>query len=53
VVVPIIEEEEDDGEVIVYQQDDDSDTSVEEYEFNECIRTVEVTSLPPSIGRAN
>jgi len=46
-----IEEEEDDGEVIVHQQDDDSDASVEEYEFNGCIRTVEMTSLSPSVGR--
>ena len=38
-----IEEEEDDGEVVVHQQDNDSDVSVEQYEFNECIRTVEVT----------
>ena len=51
--VPIedIEEEDGDGEVIVHQQDD-SDASVEEYEFNECIRTVKVTGLPPSVGRA-
>ena len=45
-----IEEEEDDGEVVLHQQDD-SDASVEEYEFNGCIRTVEVTSLPPSVGQ--
>jgi len=36
----------------VHQQDDDSDASVEEYEFNGCIRTVEVTNLSPSAGRA-
>jgi len=29
----------------------DSDASVEEYEFNGCIRTVEVTDLPPSVGQ--
>jgi len=41
VKVPIedIKEEEDDGEVVVHQQDD-SDASVEEYEFDGCIRTV-------------
>ena len=51
--VPIEDiEEEDGGEVTVHQQDDDSDASVEEYEFNECIRTVEVTNLTPSVGRA-
>ena len=33
------------------QQDDDSDASVEEYEFNGCIRTVELMGLPPSVGR--
>ena len=49
--VPIEDiEEEDDGEVVVHQQDDDSDVSVEEYESNGCIRTVEVTNLPPSAG---
>ena len=42
---------EDDGEEVVHQQDDDSDASVEEYEFNGCIRTVEMTSLPPSVAR--
>jgi len=46
-----IEEEEDDGEAVVHQQDDDSDASVEEYEFNGCIRTVKVMGLPPSVGR--
>jgi len=52
VEVPIEDiEEEDDGEVVVHQQDDDLDASVEEYEFNGCIRTVEVTGLPPSIGQ--
>jgi len=52
VKVPIenIEEKEDDGEVVVHQQDDDSDVSVEEYEFNGSIKTVEVTNLPPSAG---
>jgi len=45
-------EEEDDREVVVYQQDDASNASVEEYEFNGCIRTVEVIGLPPSVGRA-
>ena len=43
--------EEDDGEVVVHQQDNDSDVSAEEYEFNGCIKTVKVTSLPPSVGR--
>jgi len=38
-------------EKFVHQQDD-SDASVEEYEFNGCIITVGVTSLPPSIGWA-
>jgi len=52
VEVPIedIEEEEDD-EVVMHQQDDDSDASVEEYEFNGCIRTVKVTNLPHSVGQ--
>jgi len=45
-----IEEEEDD-EVVVHQQDDDSDVSIEGYEFNGCIKTVEVTGLPPTVGR--
>ena len=45
-------EEEDDGEVAIHQQEDDSDASVEKYEFNGCIRTVEVTNLSRSIGRA-
>ena len=44
-------QEEDDGEVAVHQQDD-SDVSVEEYEFNRCIKTVKVTNLSPSVGRA-
>jgi len=43
-------EEEDDGDVVVHQQDDDSDASVEEYEFNWCIRMT--MSIPPSVGRA-
>jgi len=47
-----IQEEEDDGEVDVHQQDDDSDASIEEYEFNGCIRTVKVINLSPSVGRA-
>ena len=48
-----IEDVEEDGlEEIVQKQDDDSDASVEEYEFNGCIRTVEVMNLSPSIGRA-
>ena len=51
VKVPVEDiEEEDDGEVIVHQQDDDSDASVEEYEFNRCIRTVEATNLTLSVG---
>ena len=52
VEVPIedIEEKKDDREVVVHQQDDDSDASVEEYEFNGCIRTVEVTNLSSSVG---
>ena len=33
-------EEEGDVEVVVHQQDNDSDVSIEEYEFNGCIRTV-------------
>ena len=33
-------EEEGDVEVVVHQQDNDSDASIEEYEFNGCIRTV-------------
>jgi len=37
--------------VVVHQQDDDSNASVEEYEFNGCIRTVKMTGLPPSVGR--
>jgi len=49
--VPIEDIEEEDEEVIVHLQDD-SVASVEEYEFNGCIRTVEVTALPPSVGRA-
>jgi len=54
VKVPIkdIEEEEDDGEVVIHQQDEDSGASVEEYEFNECIRIVKVMNLSPSVGRA-
>ena len=51
VCIEDIEEKEDDGEVIVHQQDYNSDASVEEYEFNGCIRTVKMTSLPPSVGR--
>jgi len=37
--------------VILHQQDDESDASVEEYEFSGCIRTIEVTGLPPNVGR--
>ena len=44
--------EEDAVEIVVHQQDDDSDASVEEYEFNGYIRTVKVTNLSPSVGRA-
>ena len=47
-----IEEEEDD-EVAIHQQDDDSNASVEEYEFNGCIRTVKVMGLHPSVSRSN
>ena len=44
VEIPIEDiEGKDDGEMIVHQQDDDSDASVEEYEFNGCIRTIEMT----------
>jgi len=39
-------------EVAVHQQDDEMDASVEEYDFNECIRTVKVTNLSSSVGRA-
>jgi len=46
-----IEDVEEDGEVAIHQQDGDSDASVEEYEFNGCIRIVEVTNLSPSVGR--
>ena len=50
VEIPIEDiEGEDDGEV--HQQNDDSNAYVEEYEFNGCIRTVKMTSLPPSVGR--
>ena len=41
--------EEDDGlEVVVHQQEDDSNVSVEECEFNDCIRTLAMTNLTPS-----
>jgi len=53
VKVPIEDIEEDnDGEVAIHQQDDDSDASVEEYEFNGYIRTVEAINLSHSVGRA-
>jgi len=46
VEVPIVDvEEEGDVKVAVHQQDDDSDNSIDEYEFNSCIRTVEETNL--------
>ena len=48
-----IEDVEEDGlEVTVHQQDDDSDTSAEEREFNDCIRTLAVSDLTPSYDRA-
>jgi len=37
--------------VIVHQQDDDLDASVEEYEFNGCIRTVGETNLTPNLDQ--
>jgi len=43
---------EDDVEVVVHQQEDASDASAEECEFNDCIRTVRVTNLTPSVDRA-
>ena len=52
VEVSIEDIEEEDDEVVIHQQDDDSYASVEEYEFNGCIRIVKVTGLPPSVGRA-
>ena len=42
VLIEDIEEEVDDVEVVVHQQDDDSDASVEKYEFNDCIRNLEL-----------
>ena len=50
--VHIEDVEEKDVEVIVHQQDDDSDASVEECEFNGCIRTVWLMNLTPSVERA-
>ena len=51
--VPIEDvEEEGDIKVVVHQQDDDSDASVEEYEFNGCIRTVRETNLTSSLDKA-
>jgi len=44
-------EEEDDLKVIVHQQEDDSDASAEECEFNDCIRTVGVTNITPSVDK--
>ena len=43
---------EDSLELVVHQLDDDSDASVEECEFNSCIRTLTVTKLTPSEDRA-
>ena len=45
-------EKEDDVEMVMHQQDDDSDASVEEYKFNGCIRTVQVTNLISSVDQA-
>jgi len=44
-------EEEGDVEVVVHQQDNDSDASVEEYEFNGCIRTVRETNLTSNLDQ--
>jgi len=52
VEVLIEDVEEDRLEVTVHQQDDDSDASVEECEFNGCVRVVGVTKLTPSVDRA-
>ena len=38
--------------MVEHQQDDDLDASVEEYEFNGYIRTVEAINLSHSVGRA-
>ena len=44
--------EEGDIEMVVHQQGDDSDVSVEEYEFNGCIRIVGETNLTPNLDQA-
>ena len=36
----------------MHQQEDDSDASIEEYEFNSCIRIVDETDLTSSLGQA-
>ena len=46
-------EEEDSLEVVVHRQDDYSDASVEDCEFNGCIRTLTVTDLTLSYDRAH
>ena len=51
VKVSIEDIEDGDVEVVVHQQDDDSDVSVEECEFNNCIRTMAVMNLTPSVDR--
>ena len=45
-------EEEDNLEVVVHQKDDDSDASVEECEFNGCIRAVGATDLTSNVDEA-
>ena len=46
-----VEKEEDNLEVVVYQRDDNLGASAEENEFNDCIKTLGVTSLILSVDR--